>query len=89
MTFQKGNPGKPKGSTNKITRTVKETVLAAFNDLQNDPKVNLLTWGRKEPTEFYKIASKLIPTEITAKVQNIIKVRLSGEEDPESIDDLL
>ncbi len=31
--FKKGNPGKPKGAMNKLTRTVKETVLAAFDEL--------------------------------------------------------
>lgn len=63
-TFTKGNPGRPKGATNKITKTVKETVLSAFNELQNDKVANLLTWGRNNPDEFYKLAAKLIPTEI-------------------------
>lgn len=75
MPFQKGNKGKPKGATNLITRTVKETVLAAFNDLQNDPKANILNWGLDNPTEFYKIAAKLIPTEVNANVE-IIKPNL-------------
>jgi hypothetical protein len=43
--------------------------------MQEKPNVNLLEWGEKNPTEFYKIASKLIPTELDAKVQsNVIKV---------------
>lgn len=70
--FEKGNKGKPKGATNKLTRTVKECVLDVFNKLQDDPKANMLTWGKKEPTEFYKIAAKLIPAEITAKVEGKI-----------------
>lgn len=49
----------------QFTKTVKETVLAAFQNLQADPKVNLTEWGKKNPTEFYKIAAKLIPTELT------------------------
>lgn len=75
MPFEKGKPktgGKVKGTPNKLTRTVKETVLAAFNDLQNDPKANILAWAKDEPTEFYKIAAKLIPTEVNAKVENIV-----------------
>jgi len=66
--FKPGNPGRPKGAKNKLTITVKETVLAAFNDLQNDPKANLLAWGKRNPTEFYKIAAKLIPTEVSGTV---------------------
>lgn len=72
MPFKKGHKktgGKVKGSTNLITRTVKETVLAAFTDLQQDPRANLLTWGRENPTPFYQIAAKLIPTEISAAVE--------------------
>lgn len=66
--FEKGNPGKKKGTTNMITRTVRETVLAVFNDLQEHPTAKLSAWAAKEPTEFYKIAAKLIPTEIKATV---------------------
>ena len=67
--FKKGNAGKPKGAINKLNRTVKETVLAVFNDMQQDPKANLLAWGTDNPTEFYKIAAKLIPTEVNANVE--------------------
>jgi hypothetical protein len=72
MAFEKGHQkigGKVKGTPNKLTRTVKETVLAVFDDLQADPKANLLSWGKENPTEFYKIAAKLIPTEVNANVE--------------------
>jgi hypothetical protein len=71
--FKAGNPGRPVGP-NKLTKTVKETVLAVFNNLQEDPEANLLKWAKGEPTEFYKIAAKLIPTEITGSVKQIIIV---------------
>lgn len=69
MAFKKGNPGKPKGAQNKLTRTVKETVLKVFNDLQDDPKANLLEFAKKNPRDFYQIAAKLIPTEVTNKIE--------------------
>lgn len=72
--FQKGNKGRPKGTQNKLTKTVRETVLSVFNDLQEDPKANLEEWAKKETTEFYRIAAKLIPTEFTGTVRTIIKV---------------
>lgn len=75
MAFKKGKEktgGKVKGTPNKLTKTVKETVLAVFNDLQQDPQANLLAWGTDNPTEFYKIAAKLIPTEVNANVQSVV-----------------
>lgn len=69
--FEKGNPGKPKGATNHLTRTVKETVLAVFNELQGDEKNNLKAFAEKHPRDFYQIAAKLIPTEINAKFNKI------------------
>lgn len=79
MPFEKGKSGnangRAKGIPNKITKTVKETVLAVFNDLQEDPKANLLSWGKDNPTDFYKIAAKLIPTELNASVE-VIKPNL-------------
>lgn len=70
--FQKGNIGKPIGAINKITKTVKETVMAAFEELQKDPKANIITWGKSNPAMFYQIAAKLIPTEINAKLEGKI-----------------
>ena len=66
--FQAGNTGRPAGAQNKLNKTVRDTVLAAFNELQEDPKANIKAWGQKNPSLFYTIAAKLIPTEIQAKV---------------------
>lgn len=80
MAFKKGEgkpagSGRKKGSQNKLTRTVKETVLAAFNELQDDPKANIVAWGKRNPKDFYAVAAKLIPTEITGQIeQTVIKV---------------
>jgi hypothetical protein len=62
--FGKGNPGKPKGALNKTTKLVKEVFADAFNELQQDEAVKLAVWGKENPTEFYKLASKLIPTQM-------------------------
>lgn len=74
--FPKGNTGRIKGTPNKLTRTVKETVLAVFNELQADPKAKLIVWAKEEPTEFYKIAAKLIPTEISGHLDSQIKLTI-------------
>lgn len=74
--FEKGHKGaKPKGAINKTTRSVKEAFTAAFEDLQKDPATKLGNWGKENPTEFYKLCSKLIPTAMDVKVEgNIIEV---------------
>jgi hypothetical protein len=85
MPFEKGKSGNPngrgRGSENEVTKlmkSVKQTVLEAFNKLQQDPKVNIAAWGKENPKEFYQIASKLIPTEIQATIN---KVGLDLEEE--------
>lgn len=68
VPFKKGNSGRPKGSVNTVTKTVRETFAAVFNDLQDDPKYNLKAFAKSNPKEFYQMTTKLIPTEITGTV---------------------
>ena len=79
--FAKGNPGKPKGAVSHLTRTVKEVVLKTFNDLQDDEKNNLLAFAQKFPRDFYNIAAKLIPTELSATVTNLPNLIEPGEDE--------
>lgn len=73
--FEKGHKGaKPKGSINKTTKTVKEAFVEAFGKLQLKKGVNLADWGQKNPTEFYRLCQKLIPTAIEAKIEGDINV---------------
>lgn len=70
---QSGNPdGKPAGTQNRITVTIKEAFINAFNELQNDPKVNLISWGRTNPTKFYEFVRAVMPTEVNASVSGKI-----------------
>jgi hypothetical protein len=70
--FKKGEGGRPKGASNKTTRLVKEVFADVFAQLQNHETANLKAWAEQEPTEFYKLASKLIPTQVDATVnQNV------------------
>ena len=64
--FEKGNKGKPKGATNKLTKSVKEAFEIAFIELQEDKEANLTNWAKDNTTEFYKLAAKLIPTSVSA-----------------------
>lgn len=79
--FAKGNQGRVAGTPNKLTATVKDTVLSVFNQLQEDPKHNLLKFATKYPREFYNIASRLIPAEMTAKVSSDTVIRFVRDGD--------
>lgn len=54
--------GRKKGSQNKVTKAFKEALLDAFHGLGGTDA--LIKWGKENPTEFYKIAARLIPTEV-------------------------
>lgn len=61
--------GRVKGVPNKFTKSVKDAVKAAFDDLQGDKKANLLAWAKENPTEFYRLAAKLIPAAVDATIE--------------------
>ncbi len=65
MAFKPGEGGRPTGATNKTTKLVKEAFAEAFDELQKDPEVKLAVWGKDNPTEFYKLAAKLIPIQLS------------------------
>jgi hypothetical protein len=63
----KGTPktgGRKPGTPNKTTVAVKEAFKQAFDDLGGTSA--LVTWAMENPTQFYQLYSKLIPTEIDA-----------------------
>lgn len=66
----------PPRGPGKLTKTVKETVLAVFTELQGEEKHNLKAFAEKYPRDFYQIAAKLIPTDIKADVKHTGKVIL-------------
>jgi hypothetical protein len=75
MAYKKGEGGRPKGASNKLTKTFKELVSETVQKLNDNPKTSMENWAVKNQTEFWKIASKLIPTEVQAKVEaTIVKV---------------
>jgi hypothetical protein len=68
-SFKPGeSKGRPKGVPNKITQTVRATVLEVFNRLQDDPVNNLEAFAKRYPRDFYTISAKLIPQEVQATV---------------------
>lgn len=62
------------GPTNKNTRLVKDVFTAVFSDLQSDPQFSLKKWAKENLTEFYRIAARLIPTQVAGDPDSPIKV---------------
>ena len=60
--------GRAKGTVNKFTATVKEVFENVFLELQKDKSragPSLAQWARRNPGDYYKISSRLIPSQIT------------------------
>jgi hypothetical protein len=66
--------GSRKGKPNKVTATVRETFERAFTMLQQHETANLTSWAERNPTEFYKLSSKLIPTDMSIQGQMTLNV---------------
>jgi hypothetical protein len=67
----RGNAGKgrPKGARNKATVAMKEAISHVYAGLQDKTKKDhghFLQWAEENPTEFYKIAAKLLPLQVNA-----------------------
>jgi hypothetical protein len=58
--------GRQKGTPNKATASIKAAFVEAFDNLGGVKA--LVNWAKDNPTEFYRLASKLIPTEVHANV---------------------
>ena len=58
--------GRTSGTPNKLTSSFKELVKSTYEKLEADGN-GMLQWAVANKTDFYKIASKLIPTEMAVK----------------------
>jgi len=73
MGAPKGQPrppgaGRKAGTPNKATASIKGAFVEAFDKLGGADA--LARWAVDQPTEFYKLASKLIPTELAGGLQH-------------------
>jgi hypothetical protein len=60
--------GRKKGSLNKSTVAIREAVLSVFADMQattGRENGHFLDWALGNSTDFYKLSSKLLPTQVT------------------------
>lgn len=59
------NSGRRHGSKN-VLGSVRESFERVFHALQDDDEASLENWAKRNPGEFYKLASKLLPMQVTA-----------------------
>lgn len=67
---------------NKTTAAFKAAVLRAFDGIGGDHTFQ--KWAKRNQTEFYKIAARLIPTEVVGDPDNpvALKVTFGGRHRP-------
>jgi hypothetical protein len=69
MAQRQKTGGRKRGTPNKITTAFKDAVRVVYDDIGGDQA--FAAWARECPTEFYRIASRLIPTEIAPRDHEI------------------
>ena len=62
--------GRPKGATNRITASVKEAIMAAFDDPRVGGVEYLVRMANAEPKAFMTLLGKIIPTTLQATVRD-------------------
>jgi len=75
MKFQPGKPksgGRAPGVPNKFTASFREAVLFVYHGLGGHEA--FLEWARENPTEYYRIAARLIPAEMKSDEDRTVKV---------------
>lgn len=74
---RKTGGGSRKGRPNKISASIREAVAAVFANLGDIE--GMTEWARANPTEYYKIAARLIPVEqqITGANGQALAIRVS------------
>lgn len=66
--------GRKAGSKNKAGTTAKENILAVFNRLEGT--TGMAKWAKDNPTQFYRIYARLIPTEVSGVDGEAISVSI-------------
>ena len=69
MTRGQKTGGRQVGTPNKVTALFKEAVSTVYEDIGGHAA--FAAWAKENPTEFYRIAARLIPTEMATQGTSI------------------
>jgi len=61
--------GRQIGTPNKVTAIFKDAVRTVYEDIGGNAA--FAAWAKENPTEFYRIAARLIPTEMASQGTSI------------------
>ena len=81
MTFRRGMQkvaGRVKGTPNKLTANFREAVLLAYDRIGGH--ATFTEWARQNPTEFFRICARLIPTELPGSEKGGVTVIIARNE---------
>ena len=89
MARGKFTGGRKPGTPNKLTVAFKSAVLTTYDAIGGD--VAFAAWAKKNPTEYYKIAARLIPHEIVGPaggphlIKQVVHVHEMVQEDVQQL----
>lgn len=75
--FGPGNPGKPKGATNKMTRELKEMILQALDGAGGVSY--LIEKAETHPAPFLALVGKVLPMTVAGDPENPLKASITVE----------
>ena len=64
--------GRPKGSTNKFTKDVRDQIEAAFNKINGPGNAGLIQLAEDQPQIFWSLVSRIIPQQATLAVSHTL-----------------
>jgi hypothetical protein len=76
--------GRSKGTPNKTTAAIKDAILSVYADLQaesGEEHGHFLAWAKESPTDFYKLAAKLLPLQVTGEGGQPLQVVMQSHDD--------
>ncbi len=80
MGYKKGEGGRPKGTPNKVTATVKEMFIGAAEGMGGMNR--LVAWAKEDPANervFWGLVARLIPIDVAAKVDEDLTIHITRE----------
>lgn len=68
--------GRPLGSPNKLSGTVKENIVQVFDDIGG--LSFMADWAKENPNQFFNIYSKLLPLQVSGEGGGAVLLTISS-----------